>query len=60
MAVRHELDIIEDALEDGMKISKVLQGAVREALLHHKQLGHQIVVMKDCRVVWLEPEDIQV
>jgi len=37
-----------------------MREAVREALLRHKLLGHPVVVWRDGRVVWVQPDDIPV
>jgi len=45
---------------DPYRIAKILQLAVREALLRHKQAGNPIAVWRDGRVEWIQPEDIPV
>ncbi len=50
---------LEEALEPS-RIERILQRAVREALLRHKQAGNPIAVWRDGRVEWIQPEDIPV
>ena len=40
------------------EIGKILQKAVRQALLMHKRLGNPIAVWKDGKVVIIPPEEI--
>ncbi|MBI2355105.1 MAG: hypothetical protein HYV06_08765 [Deltaproteobacteria bacterium] len=56
-AIRKDIDKI---LSEGTEIDQAVKKAVKEAVLRHKQAGNPIVVMKDGRMVWLKPEDIQV
>ncbi|MBI5362133.1 MAG: hypothetical protein HZA53_03070 [Planctomycetes bacterium] len=46
--------------QDEERVTRILQGAVRKALLEHKKLGHSVVVWQDGRVVELAPEQIPV
>lgn len=45
-------------IDHGKDIEKVLQRAVREALLMHKRLGNPIATWKDGKVVIIPPEEI--
>lgn len=47
-----------ERVEDIPRILDALRQAVREALLRHKQAGIPIVVWRDGKVVWIQPEDI--
>lgn len=58
--VAHYNDKIDEALADRDMITKALQSGVRDALKRHKQAGNPIVVMRDGKMVWVTPEDIQV
>lgn len=49
-----------DEALDPFRVAEVLQLAVREALLRHKQAGNPIAVWRDGRVEWIQPEDILV
>lgn len=46
--------------EDGKEIDAAMRRAVREALLKHKRLGNPVADWQDGKVVWVQPEDIQV
>jgi hypothetical protein len=50
----------QERVEDIDAILAAMQQAVREALLQHKREGRPIVVWRDGRVEWVQPEDIPV
>lgn len=52
-------DRIDEILADKEKIKAAVEAAVREAVLRHKQAGNPIVVMKDGKMVWLKPDEIE-
>ncbi len=41
-------------------MDRALAKAVRQALLQHKRAGNPVVTWRDGKVVWVEPEDIEV
>jgi hypothetical protein len=47
-------------LVEGTAIDEAVTKAVKEAMLKHKLAGNPIVGMKDGKLVWLKPEEIQV
>ena len=49
-----------ERVQDLPRILRAMREAVREALLRHKLLGHPVVVWRDGRVVWVQPDDIPV
>jgi hypothetical protein len=49
---------IDELFEDGTEIDEALARAVRKAKLMHKKLGFPIVVEKNGKIVWIQPEDI--
>lgn len=53
-------ELLAERTFDPFRIEKILQLAVREALLRHKQAGNPIAVWRDGRVEWIQPEDIPV
>lgn len=53
-------DRITEALADKDKITQALTRGVHDALLKHKQAGNPIVVWRDGKMVWLNPEEIPV
>jgi hypothetical protein len=42
------------------QVEAAVQSAAREALLMHKRLGNPVPTWQDDRVVWIQPEDIEV
>jgi hypothetical protein len=50
---------IEEIFRNKDRITAAVTSAVREAILKHKQAGNPIVVMKDGKMVWLQPDEIQ-
>jgi hypothetical protein len=55
-----EIKDIDKIFADGTLIDEALKKAAREALRQHKRDGRPVVEWRDGRVVWIEPEDIQV
>jgi hypothetical protein len=61
MAVKEKhRDKITEAFADPEKITQALAQGVRDALLKHKQAGNPVVVWREGKAVWIEPEDILV
>ena len=46
--------------EEGHLIDEALKKGVRDAILQHKREGLPIVIYRDGKVVWVQPEDIEV
>lgn len=51
-------DRIEEVIADRDRISQALAEGVKDALKLHKRAGNSVVVMKEGKMVWLQPEDI--
>ncbi|MGE0815749.1 MAG: hypothetical protein AB7N65_10135 [Vicinamibacterales bacterium] len=51
---------IDDHFEDGGAIDEALREAARDARRLHKAFGNPMATWKDGRVVWVQPEDIEV
>lgn len=51
-------DKISEIFENKEKITHALAHGVQEALLRHKQAGNPVVVWRDGKTVWLNPDDI--
>jgi hypothetical protein len=49
-----------ERVEDLPRILRAMRQAVQEALLRHKLLGQPVVVWRDGKVVWLQPDEIPV
>jgi hypothetical protein len=45
---------------DAEEIGKILQLAVREALIMHKRIGNPIAIWKNGKVVIVPPEEIEI
>ena len=41
-------------------MDRALARAVRQALLQHKKMGNPVATWQDGKVVWIEPNDIEV
>ncbi len=51
-------DKVIEAFSNPENITKALIQGVREALLKHKQAGNSVVIWRDGKAVWLEPDEI--
>lgn len=49
-----------DRVNDIETILQVMSEAVRQALMRHKQAGNQVVVWRNGRAEWIQPDDIPV
>jgi hypothetical protein len=47
-------------IDHGRDIEKILQLAVREALIMHKRIGNPIATWKDGKVIIVPPEEIEI
>ena len=41
-------------------MDRALARAVRQALLEHKRAGNPVATWRDGKVVWIEPEELEV
>lgn len=58
--IKIELENSENVLfENAEKIEKILQFAVRQAVILHKQAGNPIAVWKDGKAVLIAPDEIE-
>lgn len=53
-----EKKAIDDIFKEGTLIDKALRQGVQEALIRQKQAGNPIVVWRDGKIVWIDPEEI--
>jgi len=51
---------IEQRFLDHRAIEEAMRRAVQRAVWEHKQLGYPIYAMKDGRMQWIPPEEIDV
>jgi hypothetical protein len=49
---------ISEILNDPEKVRQIIQSAINEALLKHKQAGNPVCELRDGKVVWINPKDI--
>lgn len=49
---------IDRAVANPQLITRALAKGVREALARHKRLGQPIVVFRNGKTVWIEPDEI--
>lgn len=52
-------DHIKEILADKERIKAAVENAVREAVRKHKQAGNPVVAIKDGKMVWLQPDEIE-
>jgi len=50
---------LAERLQNVNLIERAFKRAVRDALIRHKQAGNPIAEWRDGRVVWIQPEDIE-
>lgn len=59
-AVKKDISkILAEGTEIDEAVKQAVQKAVQKAVLQHKLAGNPIVGMKDGKMVWLKPEEIQ-
>jgi hypothetical protein len=51
---------IDELFEDGRAIDEALREAARDARRLHKALGNPMATWQNGRVVWVQPEDIDI
>ncbi|MHC1730022.1 MAG: hypothetical protein AB9866_29165 [Syntrophobacteraceae bacterium] len=50
---------IRKLLDDREGMDRALAKAVRQAVLQHKKLGNPVATWRDGKVVWLNPDEIE-
>jgi len=53
-------DEITRIFNDPEAVKNAIQIGIREALLKHKKLGYPVCEWRDNKVVWIQPEDINI
>jgi hypothetical protein len=51
---------IPEMMRDNDLLFGAMAEAIHETVREHKLLGQPIVVWRDCKVVWVPPEEIEV
>lgn len=51
-------DRISEIMNDPKKIRQIIQSAINDALLKHKQAGNAVCELRNGKVVWIKPQDI--
>ncbi len=60
MNPKKDEDKIFKVMNDPQKVLEILQLAINEALLKHKQAGNPVCGSKNGEVFWLNPDEIPV
>jgi hypothetical protein len=47
-------------LEDREGMHRALTKAVRQAVLQHKKMGNPVATWRDGKVVWIQPDEIDI
>ncbi len=58
MKPKEEEDRISKIMNDPIAVQRILQSAVNDALLKHKQAGNSVCGSKDGKVFWVKAQDI--
>lgn len=51
---------IRKLLEDREGMDRTLTRAVRQAVLQHKKMGNPVATWRDGKVVWIQPDEIEI
>jgi hypothetical protein len=60
MKSRKNKDHISEIMNDPERVRLIIQSAINDALLKHKQAGNSVCELRDGKVVWINPKDIVV
>lgn len=58
MKPRKNEDRISEIMNDPEKVRQIIQSAINDALLKHKQAGNAVCELRNGKVVWIKPQDI--
>ena len=53
-------DLISEIMNDPERVRLIIQSAINDALLKHKQAGNSVCELRDGKVVWIKPKDIMI
>lgn len=51
-------DRISQIMNDSERVRQIIQSAINDALLKHKQAGNAVCELRNGQVVWIKPQDI--
>ncbi len=51
-------DRISRIMNDPKRVHKIIQSAINNAMLKHKQAGNSVCGLKDGKIIWVKPQDI--
>lgn len=51
-------DRISEIMNDPERVRLIIQSAINDALLKHKQAGNSVCELREGNVVWIKPQDI--
>jgi hypothetical protein len=54
----HKKDRISEIMNDPERVRLIIQSAINDALLKHKQAGNPVCELRDGKVIWINPNDI--
>lgn len=58
MKPRKNEDRISEIMNDPEKVRQIIQSAINDALLKHKQAGNSVCELRNGKVVWIKAQDI--
>jgi hypothetical protein len=53
-------DRISEIMNDPEKVRQIIQSAINDALLKHKQAGNAVCELQNGKVVWIKAQDIMI
>lgn len=60
MKSRKNEDQISKIMNDPERVRLIIQSAINDALLKHKQAGNPVCELRNGKVVWVKPQDIRI
>lgn len=58
MKPRKNEDQISEIMNNPEKVRQIIQSAINDALLKHKQAGNSVCELRDGKVIWIQSKDI--
>jgi hypothetical protein len=60
MKPRKNEDRISEIMNNPERVRQIIQSAINDALLKHKQAGNSVCELREGKVIWINPNDIVV